>query len=172
MINLFYQFWTVDFFLQKVITNIAKYLNFIIFQNWLMRCHRHWAGNKCDNYVPQWWVEFDDALNWLFANTLRDFYPICRKLIIAAPNCHKDYLFYFLGNFCVIKSLQIIDPTLVAFNRALEIIFGYAFQIIVMEQMPTLLSITGAGLVLFSVLAISLQDILIRYIPEKMKFLF
>ena len=120
----------------------------------------------------QWWVEFDDALNWLFTKTLRDFYPICRKLIISAPNCHKDYLFYFLGNFCVIKSLQIIDPTLVAFNRALEIIFGYAFQIIVMEQMPTLLSITGAGLVLFSVLAISLQDILIRYIPEKMKFLF
>ena len=84
----------------------------------------------------------------------------------------KYFNFYFPGNFCVIKSLQIVDPTLVAFNRALEIIFGYAFQIIVMEQMPTLLSITGAGLVLFSVLAISLQDILIRYIPEKMKFLF
>ena len=59
-----------------------------------------------------------------------------------------------------------------AFNRALEIIFGYAFQIIVMKQMPTLLSITGAGLVLFSVLAISLQDTLIRYIPKKIKKLF
>ena len=70
------------------------------------------------------------------------------------------------------KSLQIVDPTLVAFNRALEIIFGYTFQIIAMEQMPTLLSITGTCLVLFSILAISVQDILIQYIPEKIKFLF
>ena len=27
-------------------------------------------GEKCDNYVPQWWVEFDDELSWLFTNRL------------------------------------------------------------------------------------------------------
>ena len=27
--------------------------------------------NNCDNYVPQWWVEFDDELSWLFTNRFR-----------------------------------------------------------------------------------------------------
>ena len=70
------------------------------------------------------------------------------------------------------KALQLVDPTLVSFIKALEIIFGYIFQTIIMKQMPTVLSITGAGLVLFSITAISLQDFLIGYIPEKVKFLF
>ena len=26
--------------------------------------------NHCDNYMPQWWVEFDDELSWLFTNRL------------------------------------------------------------------------------------------------------
>ena len=25
----------------------------------------------CDNYLPQWWVELDDELSWLFTNRLR-----------------------------------------------------------------------------------------------------
>ena len=36
-------------------------------------------NNKCDNYVPQWWVEFDDDLSWLFTKRFRVFYLICRK---------------------------------------------------------------------------------------------
>ena len=27
----------------------------------------------CDNYVPQWWVEFDDELSWLFTRRFRVF---------------------------------------------------------------------------------------------------
>ena len=26
--------------------------------------------DKCDNYVPQWWVELDDELSWLLTNRL------------------------------------------------------------------------------------------------------
>ena len=26
------------------------------------------ALDQCGNYVPQWWVEFDDELSWLFTN--------------------------------------------------------------------------------------------------------
>ena len=70
------------------------------------------------------------------------------------------------------KALQLVDPTLVAFIRALEIIFSYVFQTVIMRQMPTVLSISGAGLVLFSITAISIQDFLIGCIPEKIKFLF
>ena len=33
----------------------------------------------CDNYVPQWWVEFYDELSWLFTKRYRAFYLICRK---------------------------------------------------------------------------------------------
>ena len=31
---------------------------------------RHQNGVNCDNYVPQWWVELDDELSWLFTNRL------------------------------------------------------------------------------------------------------
>ena len=29
------------------------------------------SATLCDNYVPQWWVEFDDELSWLFTNRFR-----------------------------------------------------------------------------------------------------
>jgi drug/metabolite transporter (DMT)-like permease len=77
-----------------------------------------------------------------------------------------------LGFFFMTKSLQMIDPTVVAFIRALEIIFGYVFQVFVMQQIPTVLSLVGTGLVLISIIAISLQNILIVHIPENIRFLF
>ena len=46
------------------------------------------------------------------------------------------------------------------------------FQIAIMHQIPTVLSLVGAGFVLISVLFISLQDVLIEYIPERVRFLF
>ena len=33
----------------------------------------------CDNYVLQWWVEFDDELSWFFTKRFRAFFLICRK---------------------------------------------------------------------------------------------
>ena len=77
-----------------------------------------------------------------------------------------------LGYYCMTKSLQLVDPTVVAFIRSLEIVFGYVFQVAIMHQIPTVLSLIGAGFVLISVLFISLQDVLIEYIPERVRFLF
>ena len=77
-----------------------------------------------------------------------------------------------LGYFCMTKSLQMIDPTIVAFLRSIEIVFGYIFQVTIMEQIPTVVCLTGAGLTLISVLAMSLQDVLLPCIPEKIRFLF
>ena len=34
---------------------------------------------KRDNYLPQWWVELDDELSWLFTKIFRAFYLFCRK---------------------------------------------------------------------------------------------
>ena len=77
-----------------------------------------------------------------------------------------------LGYFCMTKSLQMVDPTIVAFLRSIEIVFGYIFQVTIMEQIPTLVCITGAGLTLISILAMSLQVVVLPYIPEKIRFLF
>ena len=40
------------------------------------------SQNYCDNYVPQWWVEFNGELSWLFTNRLRTFYPKCLQKIL------------------------------------------------------------------------------------------
>ena len=76
------------------------------------------------------------------------------------------------GFFCMTKALKMVDPTLVAFLRSLEIEFGFIFQMAVMKQIPTVLSLIGAGMVLISIVAVSLQDLLMVYIPEKIRFLF
>ena len=76
------------------------------------------------------------------------------------------------GFFCMTKALKMVDPTLVAFLRSLEIVFGFIFQVAVMKQMPTALSLVGAGMVLLSIIAVSLQDLFMVYIPERIRFLF
>ena len=81
-------------------------------------------------------------------------------------------IFGMLGYFCMTKALKMVDPTLVSFLRSLEIVFGFVFQVAVMQQIPTVLSLAGAGMVLVSIIAISLQDLLMVYIPEKIRFLF
>ena len=47
------------------------------------------------------------------------------------------------GFFCMTKALKMVDPTLVAFLRSLEIVFGFIFQVAVMKQIPTVLSLIG-----------------------------
>ena len=67
-----------------------------------------------------------------------------------------------LAYFCMTKSLQMIDPTVVSFIRALEIILAYAVQALVLHQVPDYLAGIGAGLVVFSVAAIAWQDISVK----------
>ena len=42
-----------------------------------------------------------------------------------------------LGFFFMTKSLQMIDHTVVAFITFLETIFGFIFQVVVMQQIQT-----------------------------------
>ena len=56
------------------------------------------------------------------------------------------------------KSLQMINPTIVSFFKALEIIMAFSIQIIIMQQYPNILAIIGATLVLLSVTLITVQD--------------
>ena len=80
---------------------------------WIQIC----IGYLCDNYVPQWWVELDNELSWLFTNRLsaeilRSIWLFSAneinqliielnsslisthswsQLMIAAHNCHTGY---------------------------------------------------------------------------------
>ena len=67
-----------------------------------------------------------------------------------------------LAYFCMTKSLQLIDPTVVSFIRSLEIIFAYVVQVLIMHQIPNYLAGFGAILVLISVGSIALQDFLLK----------
>ena len=65
-----------------------------------------------------------------------------------------------LAYFCMTKSLQMIDPTVVSFIRSLEIVLAFLVQILVMNQIPNYLAVIGALLVLVSVGSIAIQDFL------------
>ena len=73
---------------------------------------------------------------------------------------------------CMTKSLQMIDPTIVAFVRAMEIVFAYVAQIVIMHQLPNLLAIIGGSCVLFSLLAMVFYEKIMILIPEKIRFVF
>ena len=55
-------------------------------------------------------------------------------------------------------ALKMISPTTVAVLRALEIIFAFVFQIIVMHQFPNITCIIGAILVTTSMCGISFEE--------------
>ena len=136
--------------------------------------------NSCkdvESIVLLWWAGIGAIISSFIGFTFDPDAKMMNHHIYEIPPTH--WMAYFgialsgmLGFFFMTKSLQMIDPTVVAFIRALEIIFGYVFQVFVMQQIPTVLSLVGTGLVLISIIAISLQNILIVHIPENIRFLF
>lgn len=76
-----------------------------------------------------------------------------------------------LSFFFVTRSLQLIDPTIVAFVRALEIVFAYVAQVTILQQIPTTLAIIGAGCVMGSVLAVALQQKILQLVPSKIRYI-
>jgi len=65
-----------------------------------------------------------------------------------------------IGYFSMTRSLQLIPPTTVAVLRAMEIILAYIIQAVVMGEVPDTLAITGSTLVMFSVVAFALEDLI------------
>ena len=54
------------FFARKFLTNQPSELRSRVLYYSLAGGYYHRIKGKCDNYVPQWWVEFDSELIWLF----------------------------------------------------------------------------------------------------------
>ena len=59
----------------------------------------------CDNYVPQWWVEFDDELGWLFTKEFKAFCLICRKY----PTLSQSFCYSHSVNFYVSSSTKFVS---------------------------------------------------------------
>lgn len=66
-----------------------------------------------------------------------------------------------IGYFSMTRSLQLIPPTTVAVLRAMEIILAYIAQAVVMREVPDSLAIMGSSLVMLSVVAFALEELII-----------
>ena len=129
------------------------------------------------SFVLLWWGGLGGLLAVLISFTTDENTMLLSPKIVEIPV--SNWLAFGLisiggivGFFCMTKSLQLIDPTLVAFLRALEIILGYAVQIVIMGQVPSVISMSGAFVVLFSVIAMALYAKVRNKIPESIRFLF
>ena len=129
------------------------------------------------SFVLLWWGGLGGLLAVLISFTTDENTMLLSPKIVEIPV--SNWLAFGLisiggivGFFCMTKSLQLIDPTLVAFLRALEIILGYAVQIVIMGQVPSVISMSGAFVVLFSVIAMALYAKIHNKIPESVRFLF
>ena len=129
------------------------------------------------SFVLLWWGGLGGLLAVLISFTTDENTMLLSSKIVEIPVSHwLAFGFISIGGivgfFCMTKSLQLIDPTLVAFLRALEIILGYAVQIVIMGQVPSVISMSGAFVVLFSVIAMALYAKVRNKIPESIRFLF
>ena len=136
----------------------------------------NWCS-EVKSFVLLWWGGLGGLLAALISFASDDNTMLLSPKIVEIPGTH--WLAFglisiggIIGFFCMTKSLQLIDPTLVAFLRALEIILGYAVQIVIMGQVPSIISISGAFIVLFSVIAMALYSKIYNKIPESIRFLF
>ena len=85
-----------------------------------------------------------------------------------------------MGYFSMTRSLRLIPPTTVAVLRALEIILAYIAQVrnvtlsrvilnftlhqaVVMGEIPNIISISGSSMVMFSVIAFAMEEIISRH---------
>lgn len=138
------------------------------------------AINMCQevpSIVLLWWTGFGGLFVSFVSFTFDENARIFTSHVVDIP--YTDWLIYiFIGvggiaaYFCMTKSLQMIDPTVVAFIRALEIVFAYIIQVAIIQQIPAVMSIIGASLVLLSVFAMALHDKIMAMLPDKIKFLF
>ncbi len=133
--------------------------------------------HQVHSLVLLWWAGIGGMVISLIAFTFDDRARLLGPKVVDIPL--EDWVaFAFIGlsgicaYFCLTKSLQMIDPTVVAFVRALEIIFAYMMQIAIMHQTPSTLSLVGASLVMLSVSAIALQNKFMAMVPEKLRPIF
>ena len=63
-----------------------------------------------------------------------------------------------LAYFAMTLALKSVSPTSVSVLRALEIVMAYACQIIMMGEFPNWICLVGAGLVMFSVVGLALDE--------------
>ena len=136
--------------------------------------------NKCSKIkstVLMWWTGFGGIFVSLIAFTFDKNARMLSTEIFEVS--YTEWLLLFglaisglIGYFCMTKSLQMIDPTCVAFVRSLEIIFGYIVQITILGQIPSVLSLSGAILVFMAVAAYSLQYRIMAVIPNHFRVIF
>ena len=65
-----------------------------------------------------------------------------------------------LGQLSLTRALRLVPPTTVAVIKAMEIVLAYIVQVLVIREIPNSLSVTGSGLLMISVVAFSLEQML------------
>ena len=122
--------------------------------------------NFCTEINPLvllWW----SGIGGLFVSLMAFTFDTKARILTASISIisYGDWSAYFimaiiglLAYFCMTKSLQMIDPTVVSFIRSLEIVLAFLVQILIMNQIPNYLAVIGAVLVLVSVGSIAIQD--------------
>lgn len=134
-------------------------------------CHR------VPSLVLLWWTGIGGLLVSLIAFTFDDkARMLTSQFGDISSTDWMAFVFMALAGivayFCMTKSLQMIDPTIVAFVRALEIVFAYVIQVAIIREIPPILSIVGASLVLISVFAMALREKIVALLPTKIRFIF
>ena len=132
--------------------------------------------NKCDQ-VRSTMLVFQAGLAgivtsvlgcWLEANTNRIVTNMEALTAVEWVVLSMISMLGILAYFSMTASLKMITPTSVSVLRALEIVLAYLCQILILAQMPNLLCVIGASLVIISVVGIAIEERYKSRLPRNM----
>merc|ERR1719400_2900945 len=92
------------------------------------------------------------------------------KLFYDPSNANFGQIFLLagisvIGLWLSVKCFQLISPPIASIFRTQEIIFAFTLQSYLSQTFPNILTICGAGLVIFSAICIPLEQIVLKKLP-------
>ena len=101
-----------------------------------------------------------DGDHKIVSKCVTDITPLCWAGLSGVA------LFGVYGGYCRNKSVELIGPILDSFIRALDILVAYGFQVLFFHEPVSSLAQLGATCVMASIALISLEETIIRKIPD------
>ena len=73
--------------------------------------------------------------------------------------------------FLLNKALSLVSPVVVSFIRVTDIVVSYILQVLVLHDDPSVLALVGSSLIVISVSLLSIEQYIVRHLPDTVRYI-
>ena len=73
--------------------------------------------------------------------------------------------------FLLNKALSLVSPVVVSFIRVTDIVVSYILQVLVLHDDPSVLALVGSSLIVISVSLLSVEQYIVRHLPDTVRYI-